>query len=126
MDLGLKGRVAVVAASSQGLGKACALELAREGAQVVLCARDSARLTAAADEIRAATGAEALPVVTDLTDAAQIQHLAEETLRRYAQRPQRVAFAIRQALDHEPLCLRHTAALPLRLGATSLSFHRHC
>jgi len=39
MDLGLKDRVALVAASSQGLGKACALELAREGARVVICAR---------------------------------------------------------------------------------------
>jgi len=83
MDLGLKGRVAIVAASSRGLGKACALELAREGAQVVICARDAESLTTAAEEIRTATGAEVLPMQVDLTDAAQIQHLADETLRRF-------------------------------------------
>lgn len=83
MDLGLKGRVAIVAASSRGLGKACALELAREGATVVICARDAERLMATADEIRAATGAEVFPLAIDLTDPAQIAHLANETLRRY-------------------------------------------
>jgi 3-oxoacyl-[acyl-carrier protein] reductase len=83
MDLGLKGRVAIVAASSRGLGKACALELAREGARVVICARDVPDLTAAADEIRTSTGAEVLAVQVDLTDAAQIRHLADETLRRF-------------------------------------------
>jgi 3-oxoacyl-[acyl-carrier protein] reductase len=83
MDLGLKDRVAIVAASSQGLGKACALELAREGAKVVICARDPGKLAATADEIRAKTGGEVLWLAIDLTEAAQIQHLAEETLRRY-------------------------------------------
>jgi 3-oxoacyl-[acyl-carrier protein] reductase len=82
MDLGLKDRVALVAASSRGLGKACALELAREGARVVICARDGARLGAAASEIRAATGAEVLPIEADLTDPMQIQNLVGETLRR--------------------------------------------
>jgi 3-oxoacyl-[acyl-carrier protein] reductase len=84
MELGLKGRVAIVAASSLGLGKACALEMAREGAKVVICARDAARLTATASEIRGATGAEVLPLAIDLADAAQIQHLADETLRRFS------------------------------------------
>ncbi|MGQ9598021.1 MAG: SDR family oxidoreductase [Anaerolineae bacterium] len=83
MDLGLKERVAIVAASSRGLGKACALELAREGAHVVICARDAERLAATADEIRTNSGAEVLPLVIDLTDPAQIMHLANETLRRY-------------------------------------------
>ncbi len=44
MDLGLKGRVAIVAASSQGLGKAVALGLAREGAVLAMCARNAATL----------------------------------------------------------------------------------
>jgi 3-oxoacyl-[acyl-carrier protein] reductase len=83
MDLGLKGRVAIVAASSQGLGKACALELAREGATVAICARNEDKLSATADEIRAATGGEVLWLAVDLTDPPQIQHLADETLRRY-------------------------------------------
>ncbi len=83
MDLGLRDRVAIVGASSRGLGKACALELACEGATVVLCARDTERLAAAAEEIQAASGAGVLAVPTDLTDAAQIEHLVDETLRRF-------------------------------------------
>jgi 3-oxoacyl-[acyl-carrier protein] reductase len=59
MDLGIKGKRAAVAASSQGLGFACALELAREGASVAVCSRDAGRITAAADRIRAEAGARA-------------------------------------------------------------------
>jgi 3-oxoacyl-[acyl-carrier protein] reductase len=83
MDLGLGGRVAIVAASSQGLGKACALELAREGAQVVICARGADQLAAAAQEIRNSAGREVLWLAVDLTAPAQVQHLADETLRRF-------------------------------------------
>jgi 3-oxoacyl-[acyl-carrier protein] reductase len=85
MELGLQNRVAIVAASSRGLGRACAFELAREGAAVVICARDLARLSTTGDEIRAATGAEVLPLQADLTDPDQIRTLAEETLRRFGQ-----------------------------------------
>jgi hypothetical protein len=83
MDLGLRDRVAIVAASSRGLGKACAIELAREGAKLVICARDCERLRATAGEIGDATGAEVLSMGTDLTDDAQIRHLADEALRRF-------------------------------------------
>ena len=83
MDLGLKDRVAIVAASSRGLGRACALELAREGAKVVICSRDAAGLADTAGELSAATGVVVFPLAVDLTDAAQIQYLASETLRRY-------------------------------------------
>lgn len=83
MDLGLTDRVAMVAASSRGLGKACATELAREGAKTVLCSRNRERLTATAEEIRALTGAEVLPLRADLTDDAEIRHVADETLRRF-------------------------------------------
>jgi len=83
MDLGLTDRVAIVAASSQGLGKACALELAREGARVVLCARSHEHLAETADEIQRATGSEVSWLAIDLTDAEQIRHLADETLRRH-------------------------------------------
>lgn len=54
MDFGIRGRAAAVAASSQGLGFACALELAREGASVAICSRDRARVDEAAGRIRAA------------------------------------------------------------------------
>ncbi len=83
MDLGLRDRVAIVAASSRGLGKACAMELAREGTRTVICSRDFERLTATAEEMRALTGAEVLPIRADLTQDAEIQHLANETLRRF-------------------------------------------
>jgi 3-oxoacyl-[acyl-carrier protein] reductase len=83
MELGLRNRVAIVAAASRGLGRACALELAREGATVVICARDIAQLSATASEINAATGVKVLPLQVDLTDADQIGFLADETLGRF-------------------------------------------
>ena len=67
MDLGLKDRVAMVAASSQGLGKAVALGLAREGAKLALCARTDSKLQVTAEEIRRETGAEILAVPVDVT-----------------------------------------------------------
>jgi 3-oxoacyl-[acyl-carrier protein] reductase len=72
MDLGLKGKNALVAAASKGLGKAVALELATEGASVSICARGAAELMQAADDIRAATGARVLPFVCDVTSPEQI------------------------------------------------------
>ena len=53
MNLGLEGKVAAVAASSSGLGKAVALALAREGASVALCSRSAERVGAALEDIRA-------------------------------------------------------------------------
>ncbi len=53
MDLGLAGRVAIVAASSKGIGKAVAAGLAAEGAKVAMFSRDQTSIDAAADEIRA-------------------------------------------------------------------------
>ena len=58
MDLGLNGRVALVAASSRGLGRAIAMALAAEGAKVMVSARDEAALAQTAAEIREATGAK--------------------------------------------------------------------
>jgi 3-oxoacyl-[acyl-carrier protein] reductase len=77
MELGLSGKVAVVAASSQGLGRAIAHELAAEGASVVMCARGEARLRAAAEEVASATGARVMPVVADVSKPADIARLAE-------------------------------------------------
>jgi 3-oxoacyl-[acyl-carrier protein] reductase len=80
MDLGLRDRVAIVAASSRGLGRACALELAREGARVVICARNATILDETAAEIRATAGTEVLALPADLTDAAQVTNLVDETV----------------------------------------------
>ena len=66
MDLGIKGRKAIVCASSKGLGKACALSLARAGCEVFVNGRDAATLEKTAEEIRAATGASVVAVVGDV------------------------------------------------------------
>lgn len=66
MDLGLHGRSAIVCASSQGLGRACAAELARAGCRVVINGRDGERLARVADELAAETGAEIAPVAADV------------------------------------------------------------
>ena len=73
MDLGLKDRVALVAASSTGLGKAVALGLAREGAKLALCARTQSTLEATADEIRRDTGVEVLARAIDVTAHDQVR-----------------------------------------------------
>ena len=73
MDLGLKDRVAIVAASSQGLGKAAALGLAREGAKLALCARTASTLAETAAEIRRETGVEVMERALDVTDAEAVQ-----------------------------------------------------
>jgi 3-oxoacyl-[acyl-carrier protein] reductase len=83
MDLGLSGKVAIVGASSKGLGKASALALAREGARVTLCARTAADLDAAADEIRHETDAEVLAVPADLTSADDIHNVVAATVERF-------------------------------------------
>ncbi len=69
MDLGIKGRRALVCAASKGLGKACALSLAREGADITIVARTAATLETAAREISGATGATVVAVVADITTA---------------------------------------------------------
>jgi len=83
VDLGLAGRTAVIAASSKGLGKACALALAAEGASVTICARTAADLTAAAAEIRAATGARVLTVPADLATAAGAETVVAATIAEF-------------------------------------------
>lgn len=77
MDLGIKGRRAIVCASSAGLGRACALELARAGVDVVINGRDAAKLAATVAAIRAETGVTVTEVVADLsTDAGRAALLA--------------------------------------------------
>ncbi len=67
MDLGIAGRKAIVCASSAGLGRACALELARAGVDVVVNGRDAAKLAETAAAIRAETGVTVTEVVGDLS-----------------------------------------------------------
>ena len=72
MDLGLKDKVALVAASSQGLGKAVAVGLAREGAKLAMCSRDAEKVKAAAARIEKETGVETFAAPVDVTDQAAV------------------------------------------------------
>jgi 3-oxoacyl-[acyl-carrier protein] reductase len=69
MDLGIKGRSALVCAASKGLGKGCAIALAREGVEVTLLARGIEALNATAEEIRRTTGTKVTAVAADITTA---------------------------------------------------------
>jgi 3-oxoacyl-[acyl-carrier protein] reductase len=83
MDLGLKDRVAIVAASSQGLGKAVALGLAREGTKLAICSRSESKINQAADEIRQATGVDVLARDVDVTVYDQVRNFVAETQQRF-------------------------------------------
>jgi 3-oxoacyl-[acyl-carrier protein] reductase len=80
MDFGISARAAAVAASSQGLGFACALELAREGAAVAICSRDQARVEAAAQRIRKdIPNANVRAMVADLSSESSCTRFIDET-----------------------------------------------
>jgi 3-oxoacyl-[acyl-carrier protein] reductase len=70
MDFGIRGKKAIVCAASKGLGRACAMSLAREGVEVVITARTAADLEKTADEIRQETGIRVTPVPGDITTEA--------------------------------------------------------
>ena len=77
MDLGIRGRKAIVCASSQGLGKGCALALAEAGVSVVINGRNAALVCQTAEELKQITGAVVTPVVADVsTPAGQASLLA--------------------------------------------------
>ena len=83
MDLGLKNRVALVAASSQGIGRATAEAFAGEGCRVAMCARNSHTLQAAADNIRKEYGVEVLAEAFDVTDAAAVGRFVAEVAQKF-------------------------------------------
>jgi len=83
MDLGLKSRVAIVTGASQGIGKAIAFGLSREGARIVICARDEKRLQETAREIQSLTKFEVLAVRADLTKGEDITRLVKETAEHF-------------------------------------------
>lgn len=82
MDLGLKGKIAVVTGGTEGIGKATALTLAREGAKVAICARRQPLLDAVAAEITKA-GGEALAISADMSKAADCERFINEVVKRF-------------------------------------------
>ena len=79
MDLGLKDRVALVAAASKGLGYGVARALAAEGARVSICSRSAEGVRAAADRLAAETGAAVMGTACDVTDGAALQAWVDQT-----------------------------------------------
>ena len=83
MDLGLNDKVAMVAAASRGMGRACAFGFAREGARVSICARTAADVEKTADDVRGETGAEVLAMSADLTRPEDVQAWTDRTVETF-------------------------------------------
>ena len=82
MDLGLKGRIALVTGASEGIGSAVARKLAEEGVRVAICARTEATLKGTAAKIARATGMEIVPIPADLRGLAGCQRVVEQAAER--------------------------------------------
>ena len=83
MDTGIKDRVAIVAASSQGIGRATAEAFAAEGCRVAMCARNRESLNAAADRIRKQHGVEVLAEPFDVTDASAVRDFVAAVAQKF-------------------------------------------
>ena len=81
MDLGIRNRVAMVAAASKGLGRAVAESLAREGVRVSICSRSIDSVRAAAEAI----GGDVLPVACDVSRPEELQRWFDETVAHFGQ-----------------------------------------
>ncbi len=83
MDTGLKNRVAIVAASSQGIGRATAEAFAAEGCRLAMCARNREALQTAAEKIQKQNNAEVLAEPLDVTDASAVHRFVETVVNRF-------------------------------------------
>ncbi|MEZ0248443.1 MAG: SDR family oxidoreductase [Thermoproteus sp.] len=79
----VKGKVAIITAASRGIGKGVARVLAREGARLVIASRDRDRIAKAAEEIKAETGAEVVPVAADLTVRDDVKRVVSTAVERF-------------------------------------------
>lgn len=84
MDLGIRGKVAIVAAASQGLGRAIAEELAAEGVSLVLCARGSDALEHTAASIRSSTGVDVVAVAADVSKPEDVTRVVLAAIHRFS------------------------------------------
>lgn len=82
MDLGLKGKTALVTGGSKGIGRAVAKTLAAEGARVVICSRDASALKQAATDIERETGGRVETVPGDLSQRSEVSRVAADALTR--------------------------------------------
>lgn len=83
MDLGLKDKVALLAAASKGLGYGVARAMGREGAHLSICSRDAEQVRRAAEQLSAETGAQVLAVPCDVRDAAAVEAWVAQTVARW-------------------------------------------
>jgi NAD(P)-dependent dehydrogenase (short-subunit alcohol dehydrogenase family) len=83
MELGLQGKVAIITGGSEGIGKATALRLCEEGANVAICARRPKVLQQAAEDIMTRTGVEVLAVPADVCSDEQVVNLVDRTVERF-------------------------------------------
>ena len=82
MDLGIKGKVAFISGGNKGIGKATALEMAKEGVNIAITGRDEGDLDTAAEEIRA-LGAEALGLKADMEAAPEVEKVVSQTYEKF-------------------------------------------
>lgn len=85
MDLGIKNKVALVLASSKGLGKAVAIELAREGARVIICGTDAKALAATEADIQTISPGNVVSFVCDITEENQRKRLVEQSVNAFGE-----------------------------------------
>ena len=84
MNLGIKNKVALIGGASKGLGRGCAVQLAREGVNVAICAIDAKSLNKTADFIRKTTGVEILPILADLSDIKGIkENIVDKVISKF-------------------------------------------
>lgn len=83
METGIRGRVAIVAASSQGIGRATAEAFAAEGCRLAMCARNAQTLEAAAEKIRKQSGAEVFTQSFDVTDPGAVHDFVEHVVQQF-------------------------------------------
>lgn len=83
MDLGIKNKTALVTASSQGLGKAAAFSLAKEGVNLAICSRSEKAINDTAKEISKATGVKVFPIAADVSKGEDIDRIVDAAKKEY-------------------------------------------